>query len=395
MPIAPGIDQRFIAQRMQIGIPPNITQFPVQQSQPDFGATLGIPNQQPNVMPADPTTGVVDPRGMSITTPTYDSRGMPMPPTPQIQGVLPESPVDRVRRLMLAMPMGADHKPSVLRRIGGGLIAAGIGGKEGRETGANFTNDPYNSAFSEWQKQFGAAGKEAELENTFQKTANAGVGDTAQLIRALDAGDVKKQGDIAGAKAAAEQAYKRDLQELKGSQSMKRLITNWDNKDKAAKERQTFERVLATDKNDTAINISDKHLTETVREFNARLRIQKDTLTLRQQLSKIAELRANTNEAIANQAAIAFAEKDLQTKEYQYLFSQQRNPRSQVLERTTMKSPQTIAKELGISVPEAQLRISRFYAARDTAAKLYSISADALKQTSPEFNPLGGYDATN
>lgn len=75
---------------------------------------------------------------------------------------------ERFNSLIDKYPDRENYKPSVLRRIGAGLV--GAFGSRGPEQGINFRNAPYNNALSDWKTQMGPAQQAAALER--QTNAN-------------------------------------------------------------------------------------------------------------------------------------------------------------------------------------------------------------------------------
>lgn len=123
-----------------------------------------------------------------------------------------ESPAEKLARVSAKVPLREDYKPSLLRKIGGGivggLVGIGSGAERGAELGGGIVNAPYNRAYEDWlREQVQPAQKEYDISEASKKTDIGNMVTMSQIAERLNritTSTPEYQGRVAGAKKAGE-----------------------------------------------------------------------------------------------------------------------------------------------------------------------------------------------
>ncbi len=174
---------------------PDFSQLFAPKVDPYNNITIG-----PGMDRATPATNMSIPNNLT-SSPEYDpGRRMKELYSPET------TEIDRFNELSNNYPDREKYKPSMLRRIGAGLVAGF--GRGGAAQGLSFKNAPFNEALLDWKTQMGPAQQAASLER--QNNINERTTATQTISQELKQRDEDKKSKIANDKL--------ELQRLKDAQ---------------------------------------------------------------------------------------------------------------------------------------------------------------------------------
>lgn len=247
------------------------------------------------------------------------------------------STADRLRRILNNPPQQSDYKPSLVRRIGGGLLGIAEGALTvnpyiGVKVAQEVNKEPYNTAYQDWYRQAKSLEALSSEEEAASKNASVVSENTARY-------DPDIQGKIAGAKKAAEYPYVSAEEGIKQKGAEQRTQEEIGSREKIAGQREIGEESRFT-RGETGKNIRTQQEiagrlanvsaqqaganTRTQANINAAadrlqqtLGIQKDKMELQNQLSEMMKIRDAT--VLKKQADQNAAHDLLQKEEYKDL----------------------------------------------------------------------------